>query len=77
MGANGLQSKNNHAFFQWVYGSFIVKLFLLAGAAFIYIMTMKKDVNKPALFLCMGLYLIYTLIEVSGLMKMAKQKTNA
>jgi hypothetical protein len=76
MGANGLQSKNNHAFFRWVYGSFIVKLFLLAGAAFIYIITMKKDVNKPALFLCMGLYLIYTLIEVSGLMKLAKKKSN-
>ena len=77
MGANGLQSKNNHAFFRWVYGSFMVKLFLLAGVAFIYIMTMKKNINKPALFLCLGLYLVYTMIEVSGLMKMAKRKTNA
>ena len=77
MGAKGLQSKNSHAFFRWVYGSFIIKLFLLAGAAFMYIMAMKKNVNKPALFLCMGLYLVYTIIEVSALIKMGKQKTNA
>lgn len=77
MGVKGLQSKNNHTFFRMVYGSFFVKLFLLAGAAFIYIMTMKKSVNKPALILCMGLYMIYTVIEVSALMKMGKKKNNA
>lgn len=77
MGAKGLESKNNHTFFRMVYGSFIVKLFLLAGAAFIYIMATKKNVNKPALILCMGLYIVYTVIEVSALMKMGKKKSNA
>ena len=76
MGVNGMQSKNNHLFFRMVYGGFIVKLLILAGAALIYIMTMKKEVNKPALFLCMGLYFVYTVIEVSALMKLGKQKTN-
>ena len=37
----------------------------------------KKEVNKPGLFFCMGLYIVYTFIEVSGLMKVNKQKTNA
>lgn len=77
MSARGMQSKNNHAFFRLVYGSFIVKLFLLAGTAFAYIMYMKKNVNKPALFLCLGLYVVYTVIEVSALMKMGKKKTDA
>jgi len=76
MGLKGMQSKNNYVFFRMVYGSFIIKLFILAGAALIYIMTMKKAVNKPALFLCMGLYFVYTVIEVSALMKMSKQKNN-
>jgi hypothetical protein len=76
MGAKGMLSKNNHAFFRLVYGSFMVKLFLLAGAAFAYIMYMKKDVNKPALFFCLGLYVVYTVIEVSALMKMGKKKNN-
>ena len=77
MAAKGLTTKNNHAFFRWVYGSVMLKLFLLAGVAFVYIMMNKKEVNKPALFFCMGLYVVYTFIEVSALMKVNKQKTNA
>ncbi|HET6721279.1 MAG TPA: hypothetical protein VFH07_00960 [Chitinophagaceae bacterium] len=77
MAVKGLTTKNNHAFFRWVYGSIMIKLFLLAGVAFIYIVMNKKEVNKPSLFFCMGLYIIYTFIEVSALMKVNKQKTNA
>ena len=77
MTAKGLTTKNTHAFFRWVYGSVMIKLFLLAGIAFVYIMVNKKEVNKPGLFFCMGLYIIYTFIEVSALMKVNKQKTNA
>ena len=77
MAMRGLTTKNNHAFFRWVYGSVMLKLFLLAGVAFVYIMMSQKEVNKPGLFFCMGLYIIYTFIEVSALMKVNKQKTNA
>ena len=77
MGSKGLQTKNGHVFFRWIYGSFMVKLFLLAGTAFAYILSARKDINKPALFFCMGLYVIYTIIEVSALMKLGKQKKNA
>ncbi|MBI1344531.1 MAG: hypothetical protein GC171_16545 [Terrimonas sp.] len=77
MSAKGLLSKNNHAFFRLIYGSFILKLFLLAAVAFAYIMVMKKDVNKPGLFMCMGLYLVYTFIEVRGLMILSKNNKNA
>ena len=76
MAMQGLTTKNNHAFFRWVYGSVMLKLFLLAGVAFVYIMMSKKEVNKPGLFFCMGLYIVYTFIEVSALMKVNKQKTN-
>ena len=77
MAVRGLTTRNNHAFFRWVYGSIMIKLFLLAGVAFVYIMMNKKEVNKPGLFFCMGLYVVYTFIEVSALMKVSKQKTNA
>jgi hypothetical protein len=50
---------------------------VIAIAAFIYIQMAKKEVNKPALFACMGLYLVYTFIEISTLTKMLKQKKNA
>lgn len=77
MGVKGLTTKNSHAFFRWVYGSIMLKLFLLAAIAAVYILAMKKEVNKPGLFFCIGLYVIYTFIEVSALMKVNKQQTNA
>ncbi len=74
MGVKALLSKNNNAFFRLVYGSFIIKLVILAAAAFIYISIAKKDVNKPALFFCMGLYIVYTFIEVRTLMRTARKR---
>lgn len=75
--SRGLNSSNPHSFVRAVYGSFILKFFVIALAAFIYIMIAKKDVNKPGLISCMFLYLIYTFIEVSVLTKLLKQKKNA
>jgi hypothetical protein len=72
-----LTSSNPHAFMRAMYGSFMIKFFVCAAAAFIYIMSVKKNVNKPALFACMGLYLVYTAIEISSLTKLLKQKKNA
>lgn len=77
MGANGLRSKDNSTFFKMVYGSFFIKLVLIAGAAFGYIMWAKEEVNKPSIFASLGLYVIYTFFEVAGLMKLAKRKINA
>ena len=72
----GLKSENPHAFLRSVYGSILIKLFLCMIVAFIYIASVRTKVNKPALFTCMGLYLVYTFIEVSLLTKMLRKKTN-
>ena len=69
-----LHTRNNHFFFRLIYGSFILKLVILAATAFIYIMSVRENVNKPALFFCMGLYVIYTFIEVNALIKITKRK---
>ena len=71
-----LKSDNAHAFVRAIYSGFIAKFFLVAIAAFIYIV-IAKTVNKPALFSCMGLYIIYTFLEVSSLLRILKQKKNA
>jgi hypothetical protein len=72
-----LSAKNPNASVRSLYGSFMIKFFLIAIAAFIYIMSVKKNINKPALMICMGLYIVYTFIEVTSLQKMMKQKKNA
>jgi hypothetical protein len=73
----GLNTTNPHAFVRSVYGSIMIKLFVTIIVAFIYIATQKKDLNKPAFFTLMGLYLVYTFIEVSILTKMLKLRKNA
>jgi hypothetical protein len=75
--SNGLKTKSTAVFLRGVYGGIMLKLFSCIIAAFIYIMTYKKDVNKPALFLCMGLYIIYTFVEVKALMKLSAAQKNA
>ncbi len=73
----GLKSEKPQAFVRSVYLSIMVKLFICIIAALIYIFMFRKNLNKPALFTCMGLYLVYTLIEVSILTKLLKEKKNA
>ncbi|RYF83747.1 MAG: hypothetical protein EOO03_15270, partial [Chitinophagaceae bacterium] len=51
------KATNPHVFVRAVYSSFIVKFFVLAAAAFIYIVVSDKNISKPALFSCMGLYI--------------------
>ena len=73
----GLRSENPQAFVRSVYKSIMIKLFICLIAALIYIFFSRKNLNRPALFTCMGLYLVYTFIEVSVLTKMLKEKKNA
>ena len=73
----GLRNTNTHAFIRSIIGGIMIKLFVSVIAAFIYISIFKKNINKPGLFTCMALYLVYTFFEVSVLTKQLKQKTNA
>ena len=72
-----LKNSNTHAFIRAIIGGIMIKLFVSVIAAFIYISLFKKQLNKPALFTCMGLYLVYTFLEVSVLTRQLKQNTNA
>ncbi len=74
-----LHAPNPQAFIRAMYGSFLLKFFFLAIAAFVYIMIAKNDVNKPGLAVCAFLYIIYTAIEIRALMgtlKRMKQQTH-
>lgn len=76
MAQRGLKNTNPHAFVRSVYGSIMLKLFICLIAAVIYIATFRSALNKPAFFTLMGLYLVYTFIEVSTLTKLLKGRAN-
>ena len=73
----GMKAATTAGFLRSVYGSFMIKLLLVAllvlGYAFLY----KENINKPSLFTCMFLYLVYTFIETRALLKLSKKSTNA
>ena len=69
-----LMSSNPHAFVRGVYSSMLIKLFVCIIAITIYIVTSSGKVNQPALFTSMGLYILYTAVEVSGSMKALQKK---
>jgi hypothetical protein len=72
-----LKSANPNVFVRAMYANFMLKLFVCVVAAFIYFKMAQKNINKPGLFICMGLYAVYTTIEVSSLTKLLRNKKNA
>jgi hypothetical protein len=75
--SKGIRSPDPQKFVRGVYASMMIKMFICMIAILIYIVLNKKNINKPALFTSMGIYIFYTVIEVSGLMKVARKNTNA
>lgn len=62
---------------KYVYAGVFTKLIICILAVFPYVIIAGKQVNKPALIICAGLYLVYSAIEVSILLKHNKLQKNA
>jgi hypothetical protein len=72
MQRNAMANASTHVFLRNVYGGLMLKLFGGAIAAFIYIYLANGNVNKPALFGTMFLYLVYTVLELRVVLKKSK-----
>jgi hypothetical protein len=68
-----LLAANTHAFIRNVYSGMLLKLFVCIGAAFIYIVIAANQVNKSGIFILMGLYLLYTFLEIRGVLRLSRQ----
>jgi hypothetical protein len=75
--SRALESTNPQSFVRAMYAGFMIKFFIVIIAAFIYIKTSGKQVNKPALGFLALLYIIYTVAETRALTRILKQKKNA
>lgn len=63
---------NTQVFIRGVYLGMMIKLFTCIIIAMLYIYLSDNTFNKPALFICMFLYLVYNFVEVGLLMKKFK-----
>lgn len=68
-----LSNNNVHAFLRMIYGGMFAKMMICLFAAVIYIMIVKKDVSKGAVFGLMFLYFVYTFVEISIVMKLSRK----
>ncbi len=77
---NGLKAVDNpnpHVFVRAFYAGFIIRLFVCAIAAFLYIYINDGKVEKTSLFACMGIYILYNVVEVSALKNALRNNKNA
>jgi len=72
--SNGLKAKSTTSFMGSVYSSFMLKLVLSAILVVAYVRLSKGQANMSAIFISMFLYLAYTFLEVSQLMKLLRKK---
>jgi hypothetical protein len=72
----GFMHKNIQVFFRSVYGALMIKMLICAAAVIIYALAVKPNLNKPALFICMALYFVYSFMEVRMVFRLLKQKKN-
>lgn len=70
----GLNAKATFNFMSAVYGSFLMKFIVGAGAVVVYVLYAGQQKNLPAVFVCMFLYLFYTFFEVKALLELLKDK---
>lgn len=68
-----LRNNNVQAFLRMIYGGMFAKMMICLFAALIYIMVVKKNVSKGAIFGCMFLYFVYTFLEISIIMKLSRK----
>ena len=73
----GVRSTNINAFIRGVYSSLLLKMFVIAGAILVYILALGGEVNKPSILTSLGIYLVYTFLEVVQLMKIARKNPDA
>ena len=66
-----MKTDNAQALMRSVYSGFMLKFFVMLSAALIYIASVKPA-NRPALFTCMGLYLVYHFLGIQNVLKQKK-----
>jgi hypothetical protein len=73
----GMKASSTAGFLRAVYGSFVLKLLLVVAVVFGYAFLYAEQINKPSLFTCMFLYLVYTFIETRSLLMLSKNSGHA
>lgn len=68
----GILQSSPHRFVNTVTIGTIIKLLFSAMAAMFWLVTVRKNLNKPDLFFLMGVYIIFSVVESAYLAKFSR-----
>jgi hypothetical protein len=60
------------AFVRGVYSASLLKLMVCMAALLVYVVMNRKEIHKPTIFVLMGIYAAYSIVETTLLSKMAR-----
>jgi hypothetical protein len=69
-----LQNSNPNVFVRSMMAGTVIKLFVIAIAFIAYAFAVKRNINKPAIYISIFLYFLYLAVEVGIVLKLNKQK---
>lgn len=72
--ASKIQSRPQ-AFVGGVTGASLLKMMVIIGLVLLYVLAFRDYYHKGALFVVLGFYMVYTLVEAISLSKLAKRKS--
>jgi hypothetical protein len=67
------RSSTSHGFSKNIYAAFVIKFFILITAVMLYFY-FSSEISTRAVFLCMGLYLVYHFVGASYAARVEKKK---
>ncbi len=71
-----MHATNPHVIMRMAYSALGLKLLVCAATMLVYVVVKGKDINRLAVFTCLGLYCIYTFTEVKMLLRQGRQQKN-
>ena len=74
--AIALRRSGGQALLKALYGGFIIRFFLIAVTAFIYILSKRKQVNIPGLIGGALFYILYLVVEIRSTRKSLKSESS-
>jgi hypothetical protein len=74
MHATALRNSNPNVFVRSIMASMLVKVMVVIAALFVYLLAAGKSKNPGALFTGMGLYVVYSILEVRAALQLNSLK---
>jgi hypothetical protein len=71
----GVRQKNAHAFFRNIYTGMLLKMFLSIAAVLVFALTDRAAITMTLVLCWLLLYILYTVVEISRLLQVNKEKS--